>query len=160
MKQIKPAMNASEFAAFTKVAAGTITTWLEEKMPSKRAARSGAEVSIDVRRAVPWLVKRYRERGGADFARIQKARAQKFELENARRRGELALVADINVLLAEIATELVSRLEAVPGRLANELAGISDAGAIRQRLLEEVRAVRSALSDRMAMPPKLAGGKA
>jgi len=150
MKQINTVMNATEFAAFAKVSAGTVTAWLEEKMPAKRTARSGAEVQIDIRKAVPWLAKRHRDRQGADFERIQRARAEKFELENARRRGELALVTDVEAMLGSMAAELVSRLESLPGRVAGEFAGTSDAAQIRMRLLEECRSIRSALANNVA----------
>lgn len=84
---------------------------------------------------------------GTEHARLARAQAVKVEMENYRRAGEYILRADVHDMLTELATTLVGSLEGIPGRTANEYAGLTDAARIRERQQDELRNVRSVLAD-------------
>lgn len=93
----------------------------------------------------------------AERTRQARAQAQKFELENARRRGELVLASYVEQTLFDWSGDLVGRLKGLPGRVANEFAATTDAQVIRRRLIEEVNAIRDGSSQhirRFADRPK------
>jgi phage terminase Nu1 subunit (DNA packaging protein) len=80
----------------------------------------------------------------AQKARFDAARADAQELRNAQVRGELIPAADVDKVMIALATTASARLQALPARLARELAAeASPAGC--QEILD--RAVRSALED-------------
>jgi hypothetical protein len=125
-------------ADLTGVSARTITNWQAEGLPKKATARQLAH----------FIAKRPQTQStGSKKQALAAAQAEKFQLENARRRGELVLLEDVISMLSTMAADLVGLLEGLPGRLANELAGITDAGVIRERLLQECRAIRLAIAE-------------
>lgn len=142
-----PRINAKQLARIFAVSQGLVSTWLNEGLPAIRPGRSGAVVLIDLMRACPWILARTGEAApdsalGIARVRFETARAEKFELENARRRGELVLLSYVSEIMNEMAADLGARLDAISGRCANEFAGITDPALLRQRLLQECRAVR------------------
>jgi len=79
--------------------------------------------------------------------RLIKAQADKTESENQKLRGELVpfeLMADV---LNEVAVLYGTGVDALPSRLANELAGINDPAEIKARLFDECRRIRIATAD-------------
>jgi hypothetical protein len=104
--------------------------------------------------AVQGYIRFLRENGratgrGAEHSRLARAQAVKVEMENSRRSGLYVLHTHVMDLLSHVTTTLVSSLESIPGRLANELATTNDPAVIRQRLQDEHRSVRRALADRV-----------
>jgi phage terminase Nu1 subunit (DNA packaging protein) len=148
-KTLDAVMGRSQFSKLTGLSTGAISNKRDEGtiVCLKGTAAQGAEMRIDVARSIKKLLAARAVRGGPEFARVQAARAVKLELENARRRGELCLADDAISIMSGAARDLVGQLDGLPARLANELAGISDARLIRSRLTEECRAVRLAVSD-------------
>ena len=76
--------------------------------------------------------------------RLIKAQADKTECENQKLRGELVSFALVQDVLCETAVLYASSIDALPGRLANELAGLNDPAEIKARLFDECRRVRIA----------------
>ena len=74
--------------------------------------------------------------------RLIKAQADKTEIENKKLRQELVAFSLVQDVLNEVAVLYGSSVDALPGRLANELAGISDPAEIRAKLFDECRNVR------------------
>lgn len=74
--------------------------------------------------------------------RLIKAQADKTESENKKLRQELVAFSLVQDVLNEVAVLYGSSMDALPGRLANELAGISDPAEIRAKLFDECRNVR------------------
>jgi hypothetical protein len=104
--------------------------------------------------AVQGYIRFLRENGratgrGAEHSRLARAQAVKVEMENSRRAGLYVLHTHVMDLLSNVTTTLVSALESIPGRVANELAATNDPAVVRQRLQDEHRTVRGALADRV-----------
>lgn len=84
---------------------------------------------------------------GTEGARLARAQAVKVEMENFRRMGELQVTHQVDETLQGLIVIMKSSHEGLPGRLASELAGISDAPVIYQRLQTEFRAVLNQCAD-------------
>jgi phage terminase Nu1 subunit (DNA packaging protein) len=82
---------------------------------------------------------------GSEHARLARAQARRVELENERRVGELLPADMVQETLNGAAATLRLQLESLPGRLASELALLTDAAVIRERIQVEVRAIRHAV---------------
>lgn len=123
----------------------TIRTWEAEGLPRLADGRySGPEL-------VAWYVRRHRAQDGEldpaqERARRDREMADKLAMENERRRGLLIDAAAVEATLLGMAAHLAREHDALPGRLASELAGISDPAVIRARLLAECRSIREGLA--------------
>jgi phage terminase Nu1 subunit (DNA packaging protein) len=115
-------------------------------MPAK-AGRQGREAQIVAEQAVPWVVLHRETPPGSQRERLAKEQADKVALENAVKRGELIFSDQVAEVLLTLSADLASRHDALPGRMASELAGINEPAVIRQRLLDELRAVRASFAD-------------
>ena len=144
-----PKLTISELADLLKVSQSTVSSWVEAGMPAVHSGRQRSKASIDLRQAMPWVIA-HREARGGERERLASEQADKIALENARKRGELLHADQVAEVLAKLGAELAARHDAVPGRVAGELAGLTDPGVIRGRLLEELRAVRGAVADAAA----------
>lgn len=78
---------------------------------------------------------------GSEHARLARAQAQKVEMENYRRMGELGSWAQIDETMQSLVAMMRSSLESIPGRLASELASIAEPPRIYKRLQEEHRGI-------------------
>ncbi len=142
-------VNAQEYAQIR----GHTKQWVGQQiaagMPVKQVGKRKLEYQIDTAVAIQWEIDRIRQaaKPGSQRERLAKEQADKFELENARRRGELLLASHVAQVLASLGADLAARHDGLAGRVANEFAGISDAARIRERLLDELRHVRGALAD-------------
>lgn len=144
-----PKCSASQFAELLGVVPASVSQWLDAGMPASRTARQGSRVEIDVTKALPWVLSR-REPPGSQRERLAKEQADKVALENGVKRRELIHVAQVSDVLSTLAADLAARHDALSGRVANELAGISEPAVIRERLLDEARGVRAAVADAVA----------
>lgn len=79
--------------------------------------------------------------------RLIKAQADKTESENQKLRGELVPFELVEDVLNEVAVLYGTSVDALPGRLANELAGINDPAEVKSRLFDECRRIRIATAD-------------
>lgn len=79
--------------------------------------------------------------------RLIKAQADKTESETQKLRGELIPFEWVEDVLNEVAVLYGSGVDALPGRLANELAGIHDPAEVKARLFDECRRIRIATAD-------------
>ncbi len=77
---------------------------------------------------------------------LDEAKRDLARLEFETKSGQQVAEGDVIEAIQAASAVLVNRLEGMGGRLAHELAGISEPGAIRRRLLDEQRAVRTAAS--------------
>jgi hypothetical protein len=93
-----------------------------------------------------WLAHRQGYAPESQRERLAKAQAEKVELENRRRSGQLIEISIVSEVFASLAADLANRHDGVAGRTAGEFAGMNDKGAIRQRLLAELRGVRDAVA--------------
>jgi phage terminase Nu1 subunit (DNA packaging protein) len=72
--------------------------------------------------------------------------AELKEIQLAEKRGSLVSIEAVQEVLADELTAVRSRLLAIPGRLAGQLAIVSDAAEIEAAIAEEVRGALSELS--------------
>jgi phage terminase Nu1 subunit (DNA packaging protein) len=140
-------LTAAQLAKLCDVSKQTITNWMRAGMPHEGGGRQGSEVRISLEQVLPWLVRRHQAQSGSAAERLQIAQAIKVELQNGLKSGEVVLVTHIAAVFNELCADLAARLDALPGRLAGELAGITDADRIRQRLLEEHRSIRAGVAE-------------
>lgn len=86
---------------------------------------------------------------GSERRRLIAAQAYRAEVENRRIDGELLLREDVTIVVSAAMATVATALDALGGRLANELAAESDPGVIRQKLLAETRRIRTQASDQL-----------
>lgn len=79
--------------------------------------------------------------------RLIKAQADNAECEHQVRRGTLVALDVVEQVLNEVAVLYGSSLDALPGRLAQELAGMSDPAVIKNKLFDECRQLRNLTAD-------------
>lgn len=130
-------------------------------MPHEGGGRKGAECRIDPAKAIEWEIDEARfeksERGTSQRDRLAKEQADKVALENSAARGDHMLRSQVEPVLLTMVATLAAGLDAISGRLAGELAGVSDQATIRQRLLAEHRGVRAGLADAIRELARSAG---
>lgn len=81
--------------------------------------------------------------------RLIAAKARKVEMELQILKEQLVPVMDVQILLDEVAINYVSGLEALPGRMANLIAGMNDPAEIKERIFGEVRRVRKSTAEKL-----------
>ena len=94
---------------------------------------------------------------GDETARLKAAQADVAELEAAKLKGELIDIEEVNYVWSAGITAMVAQMEGLPGRMANELAGCTDAAQVELRLREEIRRIRSSLAEELGRIAFLAG---
>ena len=124
-----------------------------------KGERNKYDLVGSVRGYVKYLQERAVGRGDANYneeadiklerKRLIKAQADKTESENQKLRGELVPFEQVEDVLNEVAVLFGSGVDALPGRLANELAGIHDPAEIKARLFDECRRIRIATADHL-----------
>lgn len=72
------------------------------------------------------------------------AQRQRIELDMRQRRGELVPLADAQAAFTQAMVLVAGQLDALPGRVAGELAGLSDPALVRASLFDETRRIRDA----------------
>lgn len=142
-----PRLNASEFAELLCVSIDTVSTWAQQGMPHAGGGRQGKQLAVDLRRALPWVVARRDRKSTSQRERVAHEQADKLSLANAERRGQVILADQVRKVLLSMGTDLAARLDSLPGRVASELAMITEPAAIRARLLIETRAIRAGFAE-------------
>ncbi len=83
-------------------------------------------------------------------ARLLNAQADEKEIEVAIKKAEFLPIEIFQNTVNELVAICAMGLEAIPGRMANELAGISEPAEVQQQLLEEIRNIRGSLSESLS----------
>lgn len=148
-------MNGAEYAELRGRTRAWVSGMIKKGMPVLAAGRPGRECQIEPGHAIDWEIAQARagrkqEKTETQRDRLAKEQADKVAIENAVRRGELAKVAHFRAVATAAVSYLSSELDGIAGRLANELAGISDPAEIRQRLLAQHRDARATFAQRLA----------
>lgn len=84
---------------------------------------------------------------GAETSRLASAQADRVEMENLRRMGELQTTAQVMDTCHGLVVMMKSGHSGLPGRLASEFAAITEPTRIHRRLQDELRAVESICAD-------------
>jgi phage terminase Nu1 subunit (DNA packaging protein) len=143
---MKDALTLSEAAVAAKKSISTVQGWMDQGLSTTKEGRHRRVQTLDL---IRWLATREAQ-PGSTRERLANEQADKVALENAERRGQLVRSDQVAEVLSWLAAEMTARIEAVPGRVAGEFAGITDASVIRGRLLDELRGVRAAYADAAA----------
>lgn len=98
--------------------------------------------------------------GASAKDQLEHERVRKLKIANDAAEGSLIPLSDAIVVAAESGAIYASGLEGLAGRLANELAGISEPGLIRERIRFETTRIRKATADRLALLGSLSGSGA
>ncbi len=158
-------VNGSELAQILDVSRLTVTNWTNDHgMPLAEKGKRGTRHQYDIGACFRWYgewqvskVLRTNPDDGsgkgtvislkAEEARLKKHQADKAEVEAQKAKGEVLLVDDVKDSLNDIAVSFGSQLDALGGRLSNELAAINDPAEVRKVLFEECRRIRGATAD-------------
>jgi phage terminase Nu1 subunit (DNA packaging protein) len=151
-----------ELASILDVNQSTLTSWHRDQgMPIAIQGKRGAGYTYDTAAVFRWygvwqvkktLAKGHETAGKIvilkdEEARLKKFQADKAEIEAQKARREVILVEDAKDTLNDVAVVYGSQIDALGGRLANELAAIDEPAEIRQRLFAEGRRIREATAD-------------
>ena len=147
-------VSGKECAALLGKSKAWLAAAIKDGMPgvARVKGRRDAQVLIDLTLALPYLVDRKDKRSIAPESareRVHQEQADRLALENEESRGKLCRMDVIEQLALRAASGLASELDGLPGRLAGELATITDPATIKGRLLEECRRVRTAYADHL-----------
>lgn len=113
-----------------------------------RPQRGQYSLRDSVRGYIRYLKQHQRENTrGNETSRLARAQAVKVEMENFRRMGELAAWSQVDDVMRGLVVQMRSAHEGLPGRLSNELAGITDPPKVYQRLQAELRRVDHLCAD-------------
>lgn len=115
-----------------------------------RAVRGQYSLRDSVRGYIRYLKQHQRENTrGNETSRLARAQAIKVEMENFRRMGELAVWSQVDELMRGLIVQMKSAHEGLPGRLASELAAITDPPAVYKRLQAELRRIDDLCADHL-----------
>jgi phage terminase Nu1 subunit (DNA packaging protein) len=119
----------------------TIRSWINDGLPTMREGKPGrgaVKTIVDMAEVLRW----YLEQDALDAAktRLASAQADKHEMENALRRGELADVKDVYREWADMVLAFRSKMRAMPLKLAPQVINVSDPAVIAASLRAEIDA--------------------
>lgn len=150
-----------ELAAIHGVSQVTLSAWAKKGMPILTKDSQGRALLYDVPATIQWRINheisRLTENSGgeildknAEEARLRKFQADKAEVEASLLRQESIKIDDARPILFEVAALYAARLDALGGRVANELAATDSAAEVRRILFEECRRIRAETADALA----------
>jgi len=113
--------------------------------------RRGKETLYDWREVLPWRVADLMPGDEDQRQRLAAAQAEKIEMENRRRKGQLAEVSEVEQTWASFALAVRSRLLRLPTTVAAEIADPALRPAVQATT---TRVVREALTELAAYDPE------
>jgi phage terminase Nu1 subunit (DNA packaging protein) len=144
--------NRDEMAGILGISVTTLDRYVRAGCPVVERAENRREYRFNSADVIAWREEREAQAKAASPAaddvrrRYTLAAAQLKELELAERRGLMVSVEDILPTLVDQLANVRSRLMAMPGRLAIELAALSDPVAIERVMTNELAAALSELT--------------
>jgi len=140
--------NKTEFAKLIGYSSRQVSAWVDQGMPVEKGGGKGIPLEIDSAKAVRWLLGKRGSGASRQTAlseerkRLTSAQAEKVEIENAVRNGELLEISDVEILILETTALLVGQLSSLGSRLAGELAGLSNPKTVLKRINAETDRLR------------------
>lgn len=122
-----------QIAELFGVSRETINNWQDAGFPVARRGGPNLPSEYDSADCIRWLIAREvrsrREAAGSDEltaerARLAKEQADKIAMQNAERRGELAPVAAMEMVLAAVGAKVGRILDTIPGTIRRRAPGI------------------------------------
>jgi phage terminase Nu1 subunit (DNA packaging protein) len=140
-----------------------VTNLIDDGLPVAGGGGKGTPLQIDSQAAIEWLMAREvrREMGGEDDEEggsssassedraLKRARREKLQIEIDVALGRLVPVSAVAFFHTTVAAVFATQLDALPSRLASEMAVMNDPALCRARIFEETRRVRAATAERL-----------
>lgn len=82
--------------------------------------------------------------------RLTDEQYRKLKLDNDEKEGELLPEQDVQIIFNETMHIIKTHADSLPGRVANELSAITNAGVIRQKLQHEIRQMLTAMANKLS----------
>jgi phage terminase Nu1 subunit (DNA packaging protein) len=142
-KTINRQMNGKEFAALVGVTKTTVTNWADDGMPCGRTARSGTAIAVDLRRALPWLIKRRVAKEAPARVGVAHEQAERLRIQNKKARGELLDAHLVEEGLKAATAALLQDWDAVAQRCTSD-------GQLQTIIATELRAAQQRFADALA----------
>ena len=117
-------VTATEFARIVGYDRSQVATWRRDGLPCEGSGRKGDPVRIELDQAIPWLLALFKVKrtpSGSttvETARLRSAQAERAEIENAVRRGELISKDDITHALQALIVTLTQKLDGMASQLS------------------------------------------
>lgn len=159
MSNIGKIVNGKELAEIFGVTDRAITLWLRNGLPPLTETKRGKANSYNTAQAIKWKINAEIQKilpgsakaaildRNAEDARLKKHQADKAEVDAQKARQEVAAIDDVQDILNRVAVIYGTQIDAISGRLANDLATITDPSEIRARIFEEGRRIRNETAD-------------
>ena len=142
-KQNLSKLSINQLSLVTGKAYNTVKRLLGGLDPSSKDGRTLYYSTPDA------LAKIYGKKTEPESDRLDRLRADQVEFDLSIKRGEYLPADDVQIVLNEAMVIISSNEDAIPGRLAQQLANMTDAAQIRKLLLKELRRGRSSAADRI-----------
>lgn len=156
-------VNKGGLAKILGVTERALTTWQKNGMPMLVNSGRGGSNSYNTKHVIDWMLQREVQRvapGGSgatgildrntEDARLKKYQADKAEVDAQIAQRKVVFVEDVKDVLSQVAVTYGSQVDAIGGRVANDLAAITDPSEIRARIFEEGRRIRNQTADALA----------
>ena len=148
----------------------TLTTWQKNGLPILNASGRGKASAYNTKQAINWRIQYEVQKiaptgtkgvlldRNAEDARLKKHQADKAEIEAQIAQRKVILVEDVKDILNQVAVIYGTQVDAIGGRLANDLAAITDPSEIRAKIFKEGRRIRNQTADALKEFAAIAGG--
>jgi len=152
-------VNKGELAEIFGVTDRSITLWMRNGLPPLTETKRGQASSFNTKDAIAWKINAEIQKilpegarvtafdRNAEDARLKRFQADKAEVEAQIARREVIKVEDVQDILSEVAVIYGTQVDALGGRLANDLSSITDPAEIRAKIFEESRRIRNETAD-------------
>lgn len=148
-------LNTSQLADHYGKHRQTIMAWVRQGMPYDKKGGPGKEWVFDSTAVAEWREEQavISATGGNELADEEElkrrkllAETSKAELDLAKAKGEVTLLADMERALAAAFAEVKANMRNIPGRVASRVVGETDETRLKAVLLEEIDQTLTALA--------------
>jgi phage terminase Nu1 subunit (DNA packaging protein) len=145
-------VTANELGKYLGITGRRVGQLVKDGLPYKEI---GKRKRYDLEAAIPWYISFIRtskaDQGyDKERTRLVKAQADKTELETQIRRGEVLELELVEQGMMGVAAEYSAQMDAIPGRIANDVAALSDVAKIQTLIHDQIRGVTDVVTDRLA----------
>ncbi|MBF0182744.1 MAG: terminase small subunit [Magnetococcales bacterium] len=150
-KETTMVLNRAQFAELIGKSRGWVSKLMAAGMPFVPGGGKGHEVAIDSVQAIAWLIERERHKATTgepetlltERIRLTSAQANKAEMEVSQMSNLFVEKEAVKAVFAEAMVIIATQMDGLGGRLASELAGMTNQAEIQALLLRETRRIRA-----------------
>jgi len=129
-------VSRTEFARLVGCTPDRVSKYIQEGLPViSTGSGRGNVTTLDLSKAIPWLLKRLGGTYDEARTRFYQARAEREERANRVRAGELIEVSAVRLEYFTIATNVKARLRAIPSTAAAPLVSAASSGPAAVQVL-------------------------